>query len=887
MENTNLSKTYNPKDFESRLYSEWVEKGYFKSSPNPNKKPFTIMLPPPNITGQLHMGHALDHTLQDILIRWKRMDGYEALWQPGTDHASIATEVKVVERIREQEGKTKYELGREEFLNRAMDWRNEFGRKIVDQMKQLGDSCDWDRERFTMDEGCNEAVTEFFVKLYEKGQIYRGNRIINWCPDCKTTLSDAEVEHEEHEGKFYHIKYPIAGSDEFLEIATTRPETMLGDTGIAVNPEDERYKHLVGKHAILPLVGRELIIVADDYVDLEFGTGAVKMTPAHDPNDYEVGQRHNLEQINVMNEDGTMNKLAGKYEGMDRYECRKQLIADLDEAGYLIAIKDHSHNVGSCYRCHTVIEPRLSDQWFVKMDELAKPAIDILKKQELKFVPDKFDKTYLQWLENIRDWCISRQLWWGHQIPAYYCQDCGEVVVAKSMPDACKCGCTNLKQDEDVLDTWFSSALWPFSTLGWPNNTEELNYYYPTSVLVTGYDIIFFWVVRMAFAAMFCMNEKPFSHVLIHGLVRDSQGRKMSKSLGNGIDPLEIIDQFGADALRFTLITGNSPGNDMRFYMERVEFARNFANKLWNASRFVFMNWDEEMMNGVTRSDVEANLTLADKWIISRANNIVKDVTHNMDKFELGMALQKAYDFTWSEYCDWYIEMVKPRLYGDDVEAKKAALYTLTYVLETILKLLHPFIPFITEEIFDHLPTASGMIIVSEWPEFKEEDNMAKEEAMMDIMMDGIRNVRNVRSEMNVPPSKKAKVIMVPSEDKLEAVEAGKDYFKTLASASEVEVRADEAGIPEDAVSVVIDGVKIFIPLDELVDFEKELERLNKEKAKLEGEIKRVNGKLSNQGFLAKAPQKLVDEEKAKKEKFEEMMKSVEERLASIQAKLS
>ena len=885
---TNLNKTYDPKEFESRLYDEWMEKGYFASKPNKDKKPFTIMMPPPNITGQLHMGHALDHTLQDVLIRWKRMQGCETLWLPGTDHASIATEVKVVERIKKEEGKSKYELGRDEFMKRAWAWKEEFGGKIENQLKKLGDSCDWDRQRFTMDQGCNDAVKEFFIKLYEEGHIYRGHRIINWCPNCKTTLSDAEVEHEDQPGNFYHVKYFLKDSDQFLEVATTRPETMLGDSGIAVNPNDERYADIVGKTAILPLVGRELPIVADEYVDMEFGTGVVKMTPAHDPNDFEVGLRHNLEEINVMNEDGTMNDKCGKYAGMDRYECRKAIIDDLKEEGFLIKIKEHDHAVGTCYRCHTTIEPRLSEQWFVKMDKLAEPAIKILNDKELQFVPDKFDKTYLQWLENIRDWCISRQLWWGHQIPAYYCQECGEVVVAREMPEKCpKCGCTHFKQDEDVLDTWFSSALWPFSTLGWPNNTEELNYYYPTNVLVTGYDIIFFWVVRMAFAAMFCMNEKPFSHVLIHGLVRDSQGRKMSKSLGNGIDPLEIIDQFGADALRFTLITGNSPGNDMRFYMERVEFARNFANKLWNASRFVFMNWDEEMMNGATRSDVEANLTLADKWIISRANNIVKDVTHNMDKFELGMALQKAYDFTWSEYCDWYIEMVKPRLYGDDVEAKKAALYTLTYVLETILKLLHPFIPFITEEIFDHLPTANGMIIVSEWPEFKEEDNMAKEEAMMDIMMDGIRNVRNVRSEMNVPPSKKAKVIMVPSEDKLEAVEAGKDYFKTLASASEVEVRADEAGIPEDAVSVVIDGVKIFIPLDELVDFEKELERLNKEKAKLEGEIKRVNGKLSNQGFLAKAPQKLVDEEKAKKEKFEEMMKSVEERLASIQAKLS
>ena len=882
----NLSKTYDPKDFEKRLYDEWIEKGYFKSSPNPDKKPFCIVLPPPNITGQLHMGHALDHTLQDVLIRWKRMDGYEALWQPGTDHASIATEVKVVERIKEQEGKTKYELGREEFLKRAMDWRNEFGRKIVDQMKQLGDSCDWDRERFTMDEGCNEAVTEFFVKLYEKGQIYRGNRIINWCPDCKTTLSDAEVEHEEKDGNFYHIKYFLKDSDEFLEIATTRPETMLGDTGIAVNPEDERYTHLVGKTAILPLVGRELPIVADDYVDKEFGSGAVKMTPAHDPNDFGVGERHNLEQINVMNEDGTMNELAGKYQGMDRYECRKQLMKDLEEAGYVIAIKDHPHSVGTCYRCHTVIEPRLSEQWFVKMDELAKPAIDILKSKELQFVPERYDKTYLQWLENIRDWCISRQLWWGHQIPAYYCQDCGEVIVAKEKPEACKCGCSDLKQDEDVLDTWFSSALWPFSTLGWPHNTEELEYYYPTNVLVTGYDIIFFWVVRMAFAGMFCMNEKPFDHVLIHGLVRDSQGRKMSKSLGNGIDPLEVIDQYGADALRFMLVTGNSPGNDMRFYMERVEAARNFANKLWNASRFVFMNIDEEIMNGVTRESVEANLTIADKWIISRANNVVKEVIDNMDKFDLGIAAQKIYDFAWTEYCDWYIEIVKPRLYGDDVAAKKAALYTLTYVLETILKLLHPYMPFITEEIYTYLPTVEGSIVIAQWPHYKEEDNMASEEEMMELAMDGIRNIRNARAEMDVPPSKKAKVIIVPTEEKKAAVEATKEYFVTLASASMVEIADNENNIPEDAVSVVINGAKIFIPLDELVDFEKEKERLTKEKAKLEGEIKRVNGKLSNQGFLAKAPESLVNAEKAKKEKFEEMMKSVLERLENIEAKL-
>ncbi|EQF58777.1 valine--tRNA ligase [Clostridioides difficile] len=887
MENTNLSKTYNPKDFEARLYKKWMDEGDFKSKPNPDKKPFTIMMPPPNITGQLHMGHALDHTLQDILIRWKRMDGYEAFWLPGTDHASIATEVKVVERIKKQEGKTKYEIGREEFLKRAWEWKDEFGGKISNQLKQLGDSCDWDKERFTMDEGCNEAVIEFFVSLYEKGHIYRGNRIINWCPDCKTTLSDAEVEHEEHDGNFYHIKYPLKDSEDFLEIATTRPETMIGDTGIAVNPEDDRYKHLIGKTAILPLVGRELPIVADSYVDLEFGTGAVKMTPAHDPNDFEVGLRHNLEQLNTMNEDGTMNEVCGKYEGMDRFECRKAIVADLKEQGYLIKIKEHNHNVGTCYRCHTVVEPRLSEQWFVKMEELAKPAIDILKKGELEFVPDKFDKTYLQWLENIRDWCISRQLWWGHQIPAYYCQECGEIVVARKMPDKCpKCGSTHFKQDEDALDTWFSSALWPFSTLGWPNKTEALDYYYPTSVLVTGYDIIFFWVVRMAFAGMFCMNEKPFDHVLVHGLVRDSQGRKMSKSLGNGIDPLEIIEQYGADALRFTLTTGNSPGNDMRFYMERVEFARNFANKLWNASRFVFMNIDEDIIKNMTRESVKEDLTLADKWIISRANNIVKEATNNMDKFDLGIALQKIYDFTWSEYCDWYIEMVKPRLYGEDANAKSAALYTLTYVLEKILKLLHPYMPFITEEIYTHLPTVEGCIIVSEWPKYNEEDNMAEEEDMMNLLMEGIRSIRNVRAEMNVPPSKKAKLIIIPSEEKIEAIELGKDYFITLASASNVEIAKDKSNVPEDAVGVVIDGVEIFIPLNELVDFEKEIERLSKEKKKLEGEIKRVNGKLANQGFLAKAPESLIEEEKAKKEKFEEMIKSVEERLTNLESKI-
>ena len=880
----NLAKNYNPKDFEDRIYKQWQDKGLFKSKIDKTKKSFSIVMPPPNITGQLHMGHALDDTLQDILTRWKRMDGYEALWIPGTDHASIATEVKVVDKINKETGKSKYEIGREEFLKYAWAWKEEFGGKIVNQVKKLGASCDWDLERFTMDEGCNKAVTKFFVKLYEEGHIYRGNRIINWCPDCKTTLSDAEVEHEDQEGNFWHIKYPIKDSEEYLEIATTRPETLLGDSGIAVHPEDERYIHLVGKTAVLPLVGRELPIVADEYVDKEFGTGAVKMTPAHDPNDFEVGKRHQLEEINVMNDDATMNELAGKYAGMDRYECRKALVADLDEAGYLIKVKKHDHAVGTCYRCHTTVEPRLSLQWFVKMDELAKPAVDILKKGELKFVPDKFDKTYLQWLENIRDWCVSRQLWWGHQIPAYYCQDCGEIIVAEEAPHECtKCKSSNIKQDEDVLDTWFSSGLWPFETMGWPDKTDMLDYYYPTSVLVTGYDIIFFWVVRMAFSAMFCMNEKPFEHVLIHGLVRDSEGRKMSKSLGNGIDPLEIIDQYGADALRFTLATGNSPGNDMRFYMERVEFARNFNNKLWNASRFVFMNLeDESLLEGLTRESVKANLTLADKWIISRANRVVKEVNYNMDQFDLGIGLQKAYDFTWSEYCDWYIEVVKPRLYGDDREAKRAALYTLTYVLEKILKLLHPFIPFITEEIYSYLPTVEGYIITAEYPHYEEADDMLAEEEKMNLIMDGIRNVRNVRAEMNVPPSKKAKIIIVPTDDKRLAMEDGKEYFKSLASASEVEIKDNKDGIPEDAVSVVIDGVELFIPLDELVDFEKEKERLNKERDKALAEIKRVEGKLNNPGFVNKAPAKLVEEEKAKKEKFEEILHTIEERLAKF-----
>ncbi|OPJ56390.1 valine--tRNA ligase [Alkalithermobacter paradoxus] len=887
MEERNLAKTYNPKEFENRIYNEWMEKGYFKAEVDESKNPFTIMLPPPNITGQLHMGHALDHTLQDILIRFKRMQGFATLWQPGTDHASIATEVKVVEQINKTEGKSKYEIGREEFLKRAWEWRNEYGRKIVDQMKKLGDSCDWDKERFTMDEGCNEAVTEFFLRLYEDGHIYRGNRIINWCPDCKTSLSDAEVEHEEKGGYFYHFRYPIKDSDEFIEIATTRPETILGDTAVAVNPDDERYKHLIGKMVILPIAEREIPIVADDYVDMEFGSGAVKITPAHDPNDFEIAQRHSLPRINVMNEDGTMNDKCGKYSNMDRYECRKALVKDLDEAGYLIKTKDHVHNVGHCYRCDTIIEPRLSKQWFVKMDKLAIPAIEAVKSGEIKLVPERFNKIYLHWLENIKDWCISRQLWWGHRIPAYYCLDCDETIVSKDRPQKCtKCNSENLKQDEDVLDTWFSSALWPFSTLGWPNKTKELEYFYPTEVLVTGYDIIFFWVVRMVFAGIYCTGKVPFKNVFIHGLVRDSEGRKMSKSLGNGIDPLEIIENYGADALRFTLATGNSPGNDMRFHNERVEASRNFANKLWNASRFVFMNVDEALIKDIKREDVEKDLTLSDKWIISRLNSVVKEMTDNMEKFELGIGVQKIYDFTWSEYCDWYIEMVKPRLYGDDNDSKKAALYTLTYVLDNILKLLHPFMPFITEEIYTYLPTVNGSIIVSDWPKYKEKDNMKQEEEKMNLIMDGIRSIRNIRAEMNVPPSRKAKVMIVPADEKISTIKEGQEYFATLASASCVEILNDNTNIPQDAMSAVIDGVQIYIPLDELVDFEKEIQRLEKEKAKIDSELKRVNGKLSNKGFLDKAPESLIEEEKAKKDKYEEMMKSVLERLENLQSKI-
>ncbi len=877
----NLAKTYQPKDFEKRIYEMWEKEGYFKPRNDVSRETYSIVLPPPNITGQLHMGHALDHTLQDILIRYKRMEGYDTLWQPGTDHASIATEVKVVERIREQEGKTKEEIGREEFLKRAWAWKEEFGNRIVEQMKQLGDSCDWSRECFTMDEGCNDAVVDFFVKLYEEGYIYRGNRIINWCVDCKTSLSDAEVDHEDTNGHFWHFKYMFKDSDEFLEVATTRPETILGDTAVAVHPDDERYKRLIGKTLIVPFMDREIPLIADEYVEQDFGTGVVKITPAHDPNDFEVGLRHNLEQIIVMNEDGTMNEKAGKYIGMSRYECRKAIVKDLEDAGMLVATKNHMHAVGHCYRCHNVVEPMVSKQWFVKMKDLATPALEVLSKKDLTLIPERFDKIYNMWLENIRDWCISRQLWWGHRIPAYYCQACGEMMVAKEKPCCCsKCHSTDLKQDEDVLDTWFSSALWPMSTLGWPKETEELSRFFPTSTLVTGYDIIFFWVIRMVFSSLYCTKEVPFKDVFIHGLVRDEQGRKMSKSLGNGIDPLEIIDQYGADALRFMLSRSNTPGNDMRFYMERVEAARNFGNKLWNASRFIFMNLEEYQPNLKKREKVEPYFELSDKWIISLSNEVTKEVSENLDKYELSLAGDKIYDFTWSNFCDWYIEMVKPRLYGTDNNAKDATLYTLQYVLKKILKLLHPFMPFITEEIYSYLGEEEKLI-VAQWPTFDEKDCYKKEENQIEVTMAAVRAIRNCRSEMNVPPSKKARLLVVTEGETKEIFQSSEIYLQTLASVSQMEFVKEEQ-IPEDAVALVIDKAKLYLPLEELVDFQKELERLNKEKAKLEGEIKRAEGKLNNKGFTDKAPEALVQAERDKKVKFEEMLANVMDSIAKM-----
>ncbi|MBO5082780.1 MAG: valine--tRNA ligase [Lachnospiraceae bacterium] len=875
-----LAKTYDPHGIEDRLYEKWLEKKYFHAEVDENKKPFTIVIPPPNITGQLHMGHALDNTMQDILIRFKRMQGYNALWQPGTDHASIATEVKIIEKLKE-EGIDKADLGREKFLERAWDWKREYGGRIISQLKKLGSSCDWDRERFTMDEGCNKAVTEVFIKMHEKGWIYKGARIINWCPVCNTSISDAEVEYEEQAGHFWHIKYPIVGTDEFLEFATTRPETMLGDTAIAVNPEDERYTHLVGKMVKLPFVDREIPIIADSYVDKEFGTGVVKITPAHDPNDFQVGQRHNLPLINIMNDDATINENGGKFAGMDRYEARAQIVKELDEMGLLVEIEEHVHNVGTHDRCKTTVEPLVKQQWFVKMDELIKPAADAVRNGEIQLVPERMEKAYFNWTDNIRDWCISRQLWWGHRIPAYYCDDCGEIVVAREMPDVCPvCGQSHFTQDPDTLDTWFSSALWPFSTLGWPEKTKDLEYFYPTDVLVTGYDIIFFWVIRMVFSGYEQMKEKPFKTVLFHGLVRDSQGRKMSKSLGNGIDPLEIIEKYGADALRLTLITGNAPGNDMRFYYERVEANRNFGNKIWNASRFIMMNMEGKEVTTPAVADLEP----VDKWILSKLNNVIKEVTDNMENYELGIAVQKVYDFIWDEFCDWYIEMVKPRLYASDNQvSSNAALWTLKTVLIDALKLLHPYMPFITEEIFCTLQNEEESIMISSWPVYADERNFAKEEKEIEIMKEAIRGIRNVRTSMNVPPSKKAQVYVVSEKPEMRAIfEEGKLFFASLAYASEVIVQADKSGIADDAVSVVIANANVYIPFAELVDIAQEIERLEKEEKKLAGELARVNGMLNNANFVSKAPAAKIEEEKAKLEKYTQMMEQVKERLAQL-----
>jgi len=882
-----LAKTYDPQGIEDRLYQKWLEKKYFHAEVDRTKKPFTIVIPPPNITGQLHMGHALDNTMQDILIRFKRMQGYNALWQPGTDHASIATEVKIIEKLKE-EGIDKWELGREKFLERAWEWKKEYGGRIISQLKKLGSSCDWDRERFTMDEGCNRAVTEVFVKMHEKGYIYKGARIINWCPVCNTSISDAEVVYEEQAGHFWHIKYPIMNDDgtpsttEFLTFATTRPETMLGDTAVAIHPDDERYQHLIGKSVMLPLMNRVIPIVTDTYVDMEFGTGVVKITPAHDPNDFEVGKRHDLPIINVMNDDATINKNGGKFEGMARYDARKAIVEELDAMGLLVKIEDHAHNVGTHDRCKTTIEPMVKEQWFVKMDELIKPAVEAVKTGDIKLIPERMEKTYYNWTDNIRDWCISRQLWWGHRIPAYYCDECGEVTVAREEVTVCpKCGCTHMTQDPDTLDTWFSSALWPFETLGWPDKTEDLDYFYPTDVLVTGYDIIFFWVIRMIFSGFEQMGKKPFSTVLFHGLVRDSQGRKMSKSLGNGIDPLEIIEQYGADALRLTLITGNAPGNDMRFYYERVENSRNFANKVWNASRFIMMNMEGKEVT----TPAENELAPVDKWILSKLNTLIKDVTDNMESFELGIAVQKVYDFIWDEFCDWYIEMVKPRLYNsDDAVSQNAALWTLKTVLLDALKLLHPYMPFITEEIFCTLQSEEESIMISKWPEYTADRSFAKEEKDIETIKEAVRGIRNIRSEMNVAPSRKAMCIVVSeSEDIRNTFTEGKLFFASLAYANEVLVQADKTGIAQDAVSVVIPGAVVYIPFAELVDIAQEIERLQKEEKRLQGELARVNGMLSNEKFVSKAPAAKIEEEKAKLEKYTQMMEQVKERLAQLQ----
>lgn len=872
-----LPKVYDPSAVEEPLYKFWEESGFFNAEPDETKKPFTIVIPPPNVTGQLHMGHAFDETLQDILIRCKRMQGYSALWMPGTDHAGIATQIKVEEHLRVNEGLTRYDLGRDKFLERVWDWKKQYGSRIIEQLKKLGSSCDWRRERFTMDEGCSKAVREVFVNLYEKGLIYKGSRIINWCPHCTTALSDAEVEYETQPGKLWHIKYDIKDSDEYLVVATTRPETFMGDTGVAVNPNDKRYQHLIGKTCILPIIGREIPIFADDYVDLEFGTGCVKTTPCHDPNDFEMGQRHNLEQILIFNEDATVNENGGKYCGMDRYECRKAVLADLEAEGRLLKIEDHEHNVGTCYRCGTTVEPMTSAQWFVKMAPLAKPAMEAVHDGRVKFVPDRFSKTYLRWMENVHDWCISRQLWWGHRIPAFYCEDCGEMTVSREDVTVCpKCGGTRIRQEEDVLDTWFSSALWPFSTLGWPEKTRELEYFYPTSVLVTGYDIIFFWVARMIFSGLEQMKAEPFKTVYIHGLVRDAQGRKMSKSLGNGIDPLEVIAKYGADALRFTLVTGNSPGNDMRFSTEKVESSRNFANKIWNASRFIQMNLT------IDRAELPQELALEDKWILSKYNDLIRAVTENIDKYELGLAVQKLYDFIWDNFCDWYIEIVKPRLQNkEDREANENAQRVLCYVLSGTMQLLHPFMPYITDTIWLALPHDGPSVMVSRWPEYRSELNFPVEAEQVERMMETIRAIRNRRAEMNVPPSKKANVILYTPHR--ESYEAGARFFGKLSYASEVEFVDMPPANAESMVSVVTPGAQVYMPMGELIDFEKERARLEKEKAKVESDIAFVMKKLGNPGFVEKAPEKVVAAEQEKVAKYRELLEKIEASLRALQ----
>lgn len=868
-----LAKQYSPQDVEDRIYQFWLDGHYFHAKLDPNKKPYTIVIPPPNITGQLHMGHALDETLQDILIRFRRMQGYDTLWLPGTDHASIATEAKIVESMK-KEGLTKDDLGREGFLKRAWEWKAQYGGRIVEQLKKLGSSCDWERERFTLDEGCSRAVREVFVRLYEKGLIYRGERIINWCPHCQTSISDAEVEYAEKDGSFWHVRYPFADGSGYVELATTRPETMLGDTAVAVHPDDERYKGLVGKKLILPLVNKEIPLIADEYVEMDFGTGVVKITPAHDPNDFEVGLRHNLEVINVMTDDGHMTDDCGKYAGMDLYECRKAIVKDLEEGGYLVKVEPMKHNVGSCYRCHTTVEPRVSKQWFVKMEPLAKPAIDIVRDGTVKFIPDRMSKVYFNWMDNIKDWCISRQLWWGHRIPAWYCPDCGELIVTREDPNACpKCGCQNLSQDPDTLDTWFSSALWPFSTLGWPDKTPEIEHYYPTNTLVTGYDIIFFWVARMIFSACEYTGEQPFDTVLIHGLVRDAQGRKMSKSLGNGIDPLEIIDKYGADALRFALATGNSPGNDMRFSDEKVEASRNFANKIWNAARFILMNLDENE----PAPHLPDELALEDKWILSQYNTVVKEVTDNLEKFELGMAVQKLYDFIWDVFCDWYIELAKIRLQQGG-EAAEPARAVLVYVMSNTLKLLHPFMPFITEEIWQTLPHNGEAILVSPWPVYDAALAFSQEEAKMERIMRAIRAVRNRRSEMNVPPSKKAHVYIETADE--ETFRGAAVFFQRLAYASDVTV-GTSFEIP-GSVLIVADSARLYIPMGELVDLEAEKTRLHKELENTQKQLAGVQAKLNNEQFVSKAPAPIVQNQRDTAAKLEEKIQMLEQSLAEM-----